>query len=59
MWVLGQKDGKPWWLKQDEHHDWVPVSEKEYAEYKQKGQDELDSIVAKALFKHFNIGEQK
>lgn len=61
MWLLSQKDGKPWWAKRDENNaNWIPVSEEEYAAWKKECQDIRDTIAVKVFNKYFNtMGENK
>jgi len=53
MWFLGHKDGKPWWQKQDENGNLIPVTEKEDAAYKKYWQDKRDEISAKVFNEFF------
>jgi hypothetical protein len=55
-WLLGQKDGKPWWHKQDGKGNWIPVTEEEAEAYKKYWNDKRDEIAAKIFNKHFNTG---
>jgi hypothetical protein len=57
MWMLGQKDGKPWWHKRDDRDNWIPVTEEENATNKQYWNDKRDSIAAKIFNDAFNKGE--
>lgn len=54
MWLLGLKDGKPWWQKQNDVGDWVPVTEEEAAAHKKLRNDIRDEIAAKILNDAFN-----
>ena len=49
MWFLGNKDGKPWWHKQDEDGNLIPVTEEEDIANKKYWQDKRDAICAKVL----------
>ena len=54
MWMLGQKDGKPWWHKRDDQNNWVPVTEEEDATDKKYWNDKYDEICAKVFNDAFN-----
>ena len=54
MWMLGQKDGKPWWHKRDNQDNWVPVIEEETASEKKYWNDKFDEICAKVFNDEFN-----
>ena len=54
MWLLGLKDGKPWWQKRDAHDNWVPVTEEEAAAHKKYWNDKRDEIAAKIFNDAFN-----
>jgi hypothetical protein len=49
MWFLGNKDGKPWWHKQDEKGNLIPVTEEEANIAKKYWQDSMDKKAAKVL----------
>ena len=53
MWILSEKDGKQWWLKQDATGNWVPVTEEENATYKKHWKDKRDEIAARVLSDFF------
>ena len=53
MWLLGNKDGKPWWHKQDEDGNLIPVTEEEDIANKKYWQDRWDEICAKVLNEFF------
>jgi len=54
MWMLGQKDGKPWWHKRDNKDNWVPVTEEEAASEKKYWNNKFDEICAKVFNDAFN-----
>ena len=54
MWMLAQKDGKPWWHKRDDQDNWVPVTEEEDAANKKYWNDKFDEIAAKVFNEAFN-----
>ena len=54
MWMLGVKDDKPWWQKQNDQGDWVPVTEEEAAAYQKYWTDKRAEIAANILDKMFN-----
>ena len=49
MWFLGNKDGKPWWNRQDADGNWIPVTEEEAITAKKYWQDRMDEKAAKVL----------
>lgn len=54
MWMLGQKDGKPWWHKRNAQGNWIPVSEEEDAFNKKDWIEKRDAICAKIFNDAFN-----
>ena len=54
MWMLGQKDGKPWWHKRDDQDNWIPITEEENATNQQYWKDKRDAIAAKIFNDAFN-----
>ena len=54
MWLLGQKDGKPWWHYRDAQDNWVPISEEEEAAQKKYWNNLFDEIAAKVFNDAFN-----
>lgn len=54
MWMLGQKDGKPWWQKKDTNGNWIPITEEEAASEKKYWNDKKNEIAAKIFNEHFN-----
>ena len=59
MWMLGAKDGKPWWQKQNDQGNWVPVTEEEAAANRKYRNDKRDEIAANILNKLFNLEKSK
>ena len=59
MWLLGVKNDKPWWQKQDAKGNWVPVTEEEAAAYRKYWADKRDAIAADILNKLFNTENAK
>jgi hypothetical protein len=59
MWMLGAKDGKPWWQKQNDQGNWVPVTEEEAAAYRKYWTDKRAEIAASILDKMFNKEKSK
>ena len=58
MWMLGNKDGKHWWHKQDEKGNWLPVTEEENKAYKDYWNNKRDEIAAKVFNDAFNLKEK-
>jgi len=53
MWFLGNKDGKPWWHKQDADGNLIPVTKEEDIANKKYWQNKRDEISAKVFNEFF------
>ena len=59
MWILGSKNKQPWWQKQNDQGNWVPVTEEEAAANRKYWNDKRDEIAANILNKLFNLEKSK